>query len=856
MDDASHTLRRWSSRVSAKIAPLVHGLPVLPADAKLREGLLIGDEILVLEALQPRTRTLTASKRPPAELTKGFQDDTVNGFETLALDYLLQGMWSKALYSSRRSTRRVKSTAPRREALLQRLWRHPVLGPILQMQLENVSFTILPAEDPQETHLWLMSPSVLHRAALASPSNAEVLESLAKALHWHPWRVISGFDAPDRDDFYMPSHDLRSCRDFCIRHGFSGFFVQNGYAYFRRTLGHFREAKAGVLHLAPGPSSLSQRSLAALLLGQTALERETAMDVALQTGAKGLVRALGQMGCEISDDGRIGAEKMVLERILLGGQPPWLHRAVQSWHGSEKAQDGIVLENPEEIRNHTQKEVFQLQMATRLPLPVCAKILRHFGRAELAIAEFHRDPQAVLRSNGVPSLAGEARREDGGVCGICFEPSGELQKWLPCRGIHPFCDACLRHYLQGLLDSGNVSGMVCPEPTCRLPLDDTAVAALLGPVAREKFVKISAALDVAARPGHIAWCPQPGCGKAVARSGGLTVRCACGYRFCCGCKLPGGHEPCSCEQWKAWIDAHPQLEQQQKERKKHLDRDEVWIRRNAQHCPGCRGVVERNGGCNHMICRCGVHFCYVCGRLWQEHETQRGGMDFFNCRLPKAHTHRSGSKTQSSEGFAEDPIAEFQALERNVACAQRWAMEAGSLLQAFHHVLSLPTPSSPSSQAVRMEPQLSSTLREAVEVLVNAQRTMRCCWVFRWHASTQQLETGPMEFWLGEFQTACSTLEAALGPSFQAAWQSHMPHLEASEQRWPLLESSSGDLHDVMWRLEALELSAGSPKAFAWTGKISGSYAQWADSWFGVRSPVWQRTMGCRWHDLGMLHGI
>lgn len=23
-------------------------------------------------------------------------------------------------------------------------------------------------------------------------------------------------------------------------------------------------------------------------------------------------------------------------------------------------------------------------------------------------------------------------------------------------------------------------------------------------------------------------------------------------------------------------------------------------------------------------------------------------------------------------------------------------------------------------------------------------------------------------------------------------WQSHMPHLEASEQRWPLLESSSG----------------------------------------------------------------
>ena len=29
-----------------------------------------------------------------------------------------------------------------------------------------------------------------------------------------------------------------------------------------------------------------------------------------------------------------------------------------------------------------------------------------------------------------------------------------------------------------------VSGMVCPEPTCRLPLDDTAVAALLGTLER------------------------------------------------------------------------------------------------------------------------------------------------------------------------------------------------------------------------------------------------------------------------------------------------------------------------------------------------------------------------------------
>ena len=32
-----------------------------------------------------------------------------------------------------------------------------------------------------------------------------------------------------------------------------------------------------------------------------------------------------------------------------------------------------------------------------------------------------------------------------------------------------------------------------------------------------------------------------------------------------------------------------------------------------QTCPGCKAVVQRLSGCNSMICRCGVKFCYLCG---------------------------------------------------------------------------------------------------------------------------------------------------------------------------------------------------------------------------------------------------
>jgi hypothetical protein len=33
-----------------------------------------------------------------------------------------------------------------------------------------------------------------------------------------------------------------------------------------------------------------------------------------------------------------------------------------------------------------------------------------------------------------------------------------------------------------------------------------------------------------------------------------------------------------------------------------------------QICPNCSVLIERSGGCDHMTCRCGTHFCFVCGK--------------------------------------------------------------------------------------------------------------------------------------------------------------------------------------------------------------------------------------------------
>ena len=35
---------------------------------------------------------------------------------------------------------------------------------------------------------------------------------------------------------------------------------------------------------------------------------------------------------------------------------------------------------------------------------------------------------------------------------------------------------------------------------------------------------------------------------------------------------------------------------------------------SAQYCSGCSQLVEKNGGCNHMTCRCGRQWCWKCGK--------------------------------------------------------------------------------------------------------------------------------------------------------------------------------------------------------------------------------------------------
>jgi len=43
------------------------------------------------------------------------------------------------------------------------------------------------------------------------------------------------------------------------------------------------------------------------------------------------------------------------------------------------------------------------------------------------------------------------------------------------------------------------------------------------------------------------------------------------------------------------------------------DKSEEWLRGQCQPCPQCLVCCRRETGCDHIVCRCGCDFCFVCG---------------------------------------------------------------------------------------------------------------------------------------------------------------------------------------------------------------------------------------------------
>ena len=151
--------------------------------------------------------------------------------------------------------------------------------------------------------------------------------------------------------------------------------------------------------------------------------------------------------------------------------------------------------------------------------------------------------------------------------------------------------------------------------------------------------------------------------------GGIFVQCKCGYDLCFSC-LEEYHAPATCQQVEEWnFKCLKESDNAQ------------WIVTNTKKCPKCFTRIERNHGCNHMVCtKCQYEFCWVCMGSWKEHGIGTGGYYRCNKYKPKS---TLGNKQKLSEKEDEE-------LDKFVHYYNRFHNHAQSrqfLIESSHKIL-------------------------------------------------------------------------------------------------------------------------------------------------------------------------
>lgn len=203
-------------------------------------------------------------------------------------------------------------------------------------------------------------------------------------------------------------------------------------------------------------------------------------------------------------------------------------------------------------------------------------------------------------------------------CEICFVlNSPNCMTGLDCG--HRFCLFCWGEYFRIKIIDEGVSQLECPAHGCNMLVDDSTVMRLIkDPKVRLRFQHLITNNFVKWH-SLLRWCPAPDCNFAirVLYRDCRPVSCKCGHTFCFKCG-ENWHDPVNCRLMKKWI-------------KKFEDDSETsnWLAANTKDCPKCHATIEKDGGCNHMVCKnqnCKADFCWVCLGPWEPH-----GSSWYNC---------------------------------------------------------------------------------------------------------------------------------------------------------------------------------------------------------------------------------
>mmetsp|Transcript_23662 Transcript_23662/g.42941 ORF Transcript_23662/g.42941 Transcript_23662/m.42941 type:complete len:720 (+) Transcript_23662:41-2200(+) len=173
---------------------------------------------------------------------------------------------------------------------------------------------------------------------------------------------------------------------------------------------------------------------------------------------------------------------------------------------------------------------------------------------------------------------------------------------------HQFCRKCCRQFVEHAFNNAILSDeylqRTCPIPECNQVLTQVEIEQVAPHLLPEYHNQMLHSF-VDGNRGTMRWCVGPDCKHQVAvacrrglfprgrnnNQGVYVATCGdCQTQFCFRCGQAPHDDYCE-------ADREPM----------HVDRN-----RPVKNCPKCNIKIEKNGGCNHMHCKCGCHFCWIC----------------------------------------------------------------------------------------------------------------------------------------------------------------------------------------------------------------------------------------------------
>ncbi|KAL7632109.1 UNVERIFIED_CONTAM: hypothetical protein RMT77_017581 [Armadillidium vulgare] len=283
----------------------------------------------------------------------------------------------------------------------------------------------------------------------------------------------------------------------------------------------------------------------------------------------------------------------------------------------------------EEITKHMIDCIKEVNNVVNIPITTTRILLNHFrwDKEKLMERFYDGDQESLFHEAHVISPYKTPKQQTKDVskstgmeeCDICLlKMPSAMMTGIECG--HRFCTSCWTDYLTTkIMDEGMGQTISCAAHGCCILVDDQTVMKLLKDskvklkyqhLITKSFVECNRLLR---------WCPYPDCSYIVKVQypDARPVICRCRNVFCFSCG-ENWHDPVKCNLLRKWI-------------KKCDDDSETsnWIAANTKECPKCKVTIEKDGGCNHMVCKslsCKADFCWVCLGPWEPH-----GSSWYSC---------------------------------------------------------------------------------------------------------------------------------------------------------------------------------------------------------------------------------